>query len=98
MLGCDDHVEMPGGYATVSWDRPDLADGERANAELERIDAWYRDAWADVGWRAEPAPAGMASAPLEKAVDGRRLRAGIDAISADGFEIYVVGATGGLCE
>lgn len=92
VVGCDDDAEMPAGYAT--FDRTGSeGDGAEANdTAWEELSAWYEDAWGELGWTT-----GDVGSGASKEVDGKRLRAAVDAVTESDYAIVVVREGAALC-
>lgn len=92
IVGCDDHAEMPAGYA--SYNHPlDPHNVDAFNAELAEVGRWYLPRWKALGWKADKAMPGS----VTKQVDGTRLRAEIDVGKGTGYAIVVSKDGGALC-
>lgn len=92
VLGCDDDAEMPMGHATFEHDGPSDTDSDALNAELKDLSAWYEARWKKLGWAiADQFP------EVSKTFDGKRLRAGVDAVTSTKYSVYVVRDGAGLC-
>jgi hypothetical protein len=92
VMGCDDRAEMPMGIATFSRPGPDDGDVDALNAELDELLDWYEQRWAELGWtiRGE-------LPEVSKEVEGKRLRASVDAVTSTQYSVVVVRDGAGLC-
>lgn len=94
VLGCDDDAEMPVGHAVFEHDGPDDdRDVDALNAELAELWDWYGEQWKDLGWEIEDREYGSAY----KDIDGKRMRASVDAVTSTKYSIIVVRDGAGLC-
>lgn len=95
--GCDDSVEMPMGAAVFEYDGVTnagitKAEVDATNAEWQELNEWYAARWKRLGWTVqEEYP------QVTKTVDGKRLRASVDANNGSTYTVTVVRDGAGLC-
>ncbi len=92
VVGCSDDAEMPMGHASFEHEGPSDTDVDALNAEVEELSDWYEARWKQLGWTIdEEYP------QVSKEFDGKRLRAGVDAVTSTQYSVYVVRDGAGLC-
>jgi hypothetical protein len=96
---CDRPAEMPQGAAIFPYDGIETSatstreEIDASNAELEDLNEWYAARWEELGWSVRGE-----HPEVTKEVDGKRLRATVDANNGSTYLITVVRDGAPLCE